>query len=88
MNKEINISLHFMAFKPGLKIGATMYYEKCHYCFDILEQEKFWTTYESYNGWKRWGVGMAQPSYPWPEYQHELGEQEYTILPANTGTQL
>ncbi|MBU4310683.1 N-acetyltransferase, partial [bacterium] len=22
---------------------------------------------------KRWGIGMAQPSYPWPDYQHELG---------------
>jgi len=21
----------------------------------------------------RWGLGMAQPSYPWPEHQHELG---------------
>jgi hypothetical protein len=29
--------------------------------------------YESYNGWNTWGVGMAQPSYPWPDVQHELG---------------
>jgi hypothetical protein len=21
----------------------------------------------------RWGLGMAQPSYPWPDVQHELG---------------
>ena len=27
----------------------------------------------SYNGWMRWGLGMAQPSYPWPDVQHELG---------------
>ncbi|HPQ23242.1 MAG TPA: N-acetyltransferase, partial [Candidatus Paceibacterota bacterium] len=44
-----------------------------HYAFEILENKEFWATYESYNGWKRWGIGMAQPSYPWPEYQHELG---------------
>ncbi|MCL5035492.1 MAG: N-acetyltransferase [Chloroflexi bacterium] len=73
MNEDINISLHSMAFHRGLRMGATMYYAKCEYCFDILEQEEFWATYESYNGFKRWGIGMAQPMYPWPEYQHELG---------------
>jgi len=73
MNEEINISLHSMAFKRGGKIGAIMYYTKAYYAFEILDNEEFWATYESYNGWKRWGLGMAQPSYPWPEYQHELG---------------
>lgn len=73
MNEDINISLHTMAFKRGLRIGAIMYYAKCDYVFETLQQEEFWATYESYNGFKRWGIGMAQPSYPWPEYQHELG---------------
>ncbi len=73
MDEDINISLHTLAFRRGGRIGATMYYAKAEYCFDILGQEEFWATYESYNGWKRWGLGMAQPSYPWPEYQHELG---------------
>ncbi|HQN48381.1 MAG TPA: N-acetyltransferase [Caldisericia bacterium] len=73
LNKDINISLHTMAFRRGGRIGAVMYYVKTHYAFEILENKEFWATYESYNGWKRWGIGMAQPSYPWPEYQHELG---------------
>ncbi len=73
MNEEINISLHTMALKRGLRIGAIMYYTKAAYAFEILDNEEWWATYESYNGWKRWGLGMAQPSYPWPEYQHELG---------------
>ncbi len=73
MNKDINISLHTMAFKRGLRAGAAMYYAKTYYTFEILGQKEFWATYESYNGFKRWGIGMAQPSYPWPEYQHELG---------------
>lgn len=73
MSKEINISLHTMALMRGLRIGAIMYYAKAYYGFEILGNEEWWATYESYNGWKRWGVGMAQPSYPWPEYQHELG---------------
>ena len=73
MDEEVNISLHTLAFKRGNKAGAIMYYAKCEYAFDILGQDEFWATYESYNGFKRWGMGMAQPQYPWPEYQHELG---------------
>jgi len=73
MNEDINISLHTMAFNRGFRAGAAMYYIKCQYCFDDLDQEEFWATYESYNGWKRWGFGMAVPSYPWPDEQHELG---------------
>ncbi len=72
-DEDINISLHTLAFRRGGAAGAAMYYAKCDYVFETLKQEEFWATYESYNGWKRWGFGMAQPSYPWPEYQHELG---------------
>ena len=73
MDEDVNISLHTLAFSRGNRIGAIMYYAKCEYTFEILNQEEFWATYESYNGLKRWGIGMAQPSYPWPDYQHELG---------------
>lgn len=73
MNEDINISLHTFALARGLRAGAIMYYAKCYYAFEILGNEEFWATYESYNGWKRWGLGMAQPSYPWPDIQHELG---------------
>ncbi len=68
LNEDVNISLHTMAL-----IGAVMYYAKAYYGFEILGNKEWWATYESYNGWMRWGIGMAQPSYPWPEYQHELG---------------
>lgn len=70
---DIAISLHSLALRRGLRIGAIMYYAKAQYAFDALGQKEWWATYESYNGFKRWGIGMAQPSYPWPEYQHELG---------------
>lgn len=73
MNEDINISLHTMAFARGMRAGACMYYAKAEYCFDILDQKEFWATYESYNGWKRWGFGMAQPSKEYPDVQHELG---------------
>lgn len=73
MSEDINISLHTMALARGGRIGAIMYYAKAYYGFEILGNKEWWATYESYNGWMRWGLGMAQPSYPWPEYQHELG---------------
>jgi hypothetical protein len=73
MSDDINISLHTMALTRGNRIGAIMYYAKAYYAFEILKNKEFWATYESYNGWYRWGLGMAQPSYPWPEVQHELG---------------
>jgi hypothetical protein len=73
MSEDINISLHTMALARGGRIGAIMYYAKAYYGFEILGNKEWWATYESYNGWHRWGLGMAQPSYPWPEYQHELG---------------
>lgn len=73
MNEDINISLHTMAIARGGRIGAIMYYAKAYYAFEMLGNTEWWATYESYNGWRLWGLGMAQPSYPWPEYQHELG---------------
>jgi hypothetical protein len=72
-NEDINISLHTMALARGGRIGAVMYYAKAYYAFEILGNKEWWATYESYNGWMRWGLGMAQPSYPWPDQQHELG---------------
>jgi len=73
LSEDINISLHTMALIRGGRIGAVMYYAKAYYGFEILGNKEWWATYESYNGWMRWGIGMAQPSYPWPDVQHELG---------------
>ena len=73
MSEDINISLHTMALIRGGRIGAAMYYAKAYYGFEIIGSKEWWATYESYNGWLRWGLGMAQPSYPWPDVQHELG---------------
>ncbi|MCE1246864.1 MAG: N-acetyltransferase [Firmicutes bacterium] len=73
INSKINLSYHTMAFRRGGRIGAALYFAKCQYALEKLGQDEFWATYESYNGLKRWGIGMAQPSYPWPEVQHELG---------------
>lgn len=73
MNKKIAISLHTMAYVRGGSIGKAMYYAKTYYAMEILKMEEWWSTFESYNGWRLAGLEMAQPTYPWPEVQHELG---------------
>lgn len=73
MSEKINISHHTLALTRGARIGAAMYYVKAYYAFEILGAEEFWSTPESYNGWLRYIVGMAQQCYSWPEHQHELG---------------
>jgi hypothetical protein len=71
-NKDINISHHTMTFVRRGQIGAALYYCKAYYALEVLGCKEFWSTFESYNGW-RLGFQMCQPSYPWPERQHELG---------------
>jgi len=73
MNEDIHISHHTVALTRGGRIGAVMYYAKAYYGFEILGSREFWSTPESYNGWNRYILGMAQQSYSWPEHQHELG---------------
>jgi hypothetical protein len=71
-NKDINISHHTMTFVRRGQIGAIMYYCKIYYALEILGCQEFWSTFESYNGW-RLGFQTRQPTYTWPEHQHELG---------------
>lgn len=73
MNEDIAISLHTMALARRGRVGWAMYYAKTYYALEILGCNEWWSTFESYNGWRMAGLEMAQPSYPWPEYQHELG---------------
>jgi hypothetical protein len=72
LNPDVNISHHTMTFIRRGRIGAIMYYCKAYYAFEVLGNQEFWSTFESYNGW-RLGFQTVQPSYPWPQYQHELG---------------
>jgi hypothetical protein len=73
LNEQINISLHTMAFLRQVNAGAVLFYVKAWYAFEVCKNEEFWATFESYNGWRLGGLWMALPTYPWPDYQHELG---------------
>jgi hypothetical protein len=72
-NKDIAISLHTMTFIRRGRLGWAMYYAKTYYALEVLGCKEWWSTFESYNGWRMAGLEMAQPTKPWPEYQHELG---------------
>ena len=88
MNEDIAISLHTMTFTRRGRLGWAMYYAKTYYALEILECKEWWSTFESYNGWRMAGVEMAQPTKPWPEYQHELGGARVYYLtkaPWNSG---
>jgi len=73
MNEEIAISLHTMTFTRRGRVGWAMYYAKTYHALEILGCNEWWSTFESYNGWRMAGIEMAQPTKPWPEVQHELG---------------
>ncbi len=73
MNEKIALSFHTMAFVRRGRIGWAMYYAKTYYAMEIMKMQQWWSTFESYNGWRLAGLEMAQPTLPWPEYQHELG---------------
>lgn len=73
MNEDIAISLHTMAFSRRGRVGWAMYYAKTFYALEVLRCNEWWSTFESYQGWRMAGLEMAQPSYPWPDNQHELG---------------
>ncbi len=73
MNEDIAISLHTLTFTRRGRLGWAMYYAKTYYALEVLKCKEWWSTFESYNGWRMAGVEMAQPTKPWPEYQHELG---------------
>jgi len=70
---DLAISLHTMTFTRRGRVGWAMYYAKTYYALEILKCKEWWSTFESYNGWRMAGIEMAQPTKPWPEYQHELG---------------
>ena len=73
MSMDVALSLHTMTFTRRGRVGWAMYYAKTYYALEIMKCKEWWSTFESYNGWRMAGVEMAQPTKPWPEYQHELG---------------
>lgn len=72
-DKDVAVSLHTLTFSRRARLGWPMYYAKTYYAMELLKVQEWWSTFESYNGWRMAGLSMAQPTKPWPQYQHELG---------------
>jgi len=72
-DNDVAISLHTLTFKRRAGIGATMYAAKAEYAFDLMNMKEWWATYESYTGFRYWGIKYAQYQKPYPQMQHELG---------------
>jgi hypothetical protein len=72
-DENVAVSLHTMTFTRRGRVGWAMYYAKTYYALEILRVQEWWSTFESYNGWRMAGFEMAQPTKPFPQYQHELG---------------
>lgn len=72
-DKDVAVSLHTLAFSRRARLGWPMYYAKTYYAMEMVKVKEWWSTFESYNGWRMAGLSMAQPTKPWPQYQHELG---------------
>jgi hypothetical protein len=79
-NQDLAIGLHTMAFSRRGRIGWAMYYAKTYYAMELLKAKEWWSTFESYSGWRMAGLAMAQPTKMWPEYQHELGGAKVYVV--------
>ena len=72
-DKDVAVSLHTLALSRKARLGWPMYYAKTYYAMEMLKVQEWWSTFESYNGWRMAGLSMAQPTKPFPQMQHELG---------------
>lgn len=72
-DENVAVSLHTLTFSRRARLGWPMYYAKTYYAMELLKVQEWWSTFESYNGWRMAGLSMAQPTKPWPQFQHELG---------------
>jgi hypothetical protein len=72
-DKDVAVSLHTLTFSRRAKLGWPMYYAKTYYAMEMVKVQEWWSTFESYNGWRMAGLSMAQPTKPFPQQQHELG---------------
>ncbi len=75
VDKNIGMSLHTLAIKRGLRIGAQLFAAKMEHHLEILEQKEVWIVAESPIGFRRWMVEYALENREnlYPQIRHELG---------------
>lgn len=71
MNAEVGVSLHTLALRRGLRIGAHAFAAKMEYHFDFLKQKEVLIVAESPIGFRRWMIEYKlEKRFGTP---HELG---------------
>ena len=72
---KLGMSLHTLAIKRGLRIGALLFAAKMEHHIDILGESEVYIVAESPNGFKRWMIEyqLEDRTGLYPEVRHELG---------------
>ena len=75
VDENIGMSLHTLAIRRGLRIGAQLFAAKMEHHLEILEQKEVWIVAESPIGFRRWMVEYALENreHLYPGVSHELG---------------
>ncbi|MBA7681741.1 MAG: hypothetical protein GH143_01575 [Calditrichaeota bacterium] len=72
---NIGMSLHTLAIKRGLRVGAQLFAAKMEHHLEILGQEEVYIVAESPIGFKRWMIEyeLENRAAEYPQVRHELG---------------
>jgi N-acetylglutamate synthase-like GNAT family acetyltransferase len=75
VTSTLGMSLHTLAVKRGLRIGAQLFAAKMEHHIDILGETEVYIVAESPNGFKRWMIEyqLEDRTALFPEVRHELG---------------
>ena len=72
---KVGMSLHTLAIKRGLRVGAQLFAAKMEHHLEIIGQEQVWIVAESPIGFKRWMIEYELENWEdkYPGLHHELG---------------
>jgi hypothetical protein len=75
VDEDIGMSLHTLAIKRGLRVGAQLFAAKMEHHLEILNQKEVWIVAESPIGFKRWMIEyeLENRQSLFPGIRHELG---------------
>jgi N-acetylglutamate synthase-like GNAT family acetyltransferase len=75
VDEKVGMSLHTLAIKRGLRIGAQLFASKMEHHLDYLGQDEVWIVAEGPIGFRRWMLeyGLESREHLYPEVHHELG---------------
>lgn len=75
VDDKLGMSLHTIAIKRGLRVGAQLFAAKMEHHMEILGEEEVYIVAESPIGFKRWMIEyqLEDRSHLYPQVRHELG---------------